>query len=115
LLILMSVGDPRAYARRTLAAGLNEVFTHILQAGRVDVGFQRAQVDRFGNINSTSIGIDPCHPEVRSLAAAVLAISPAWHRPSSSPSTSGGVSRSELITLRALAGWMVATAEPRPD
>jgi glutaconate CoA-transferase subunit B len=48
------------------AAGLNEVFSYMLQAGRVDVGFlSGAQVDRFGNINSTSIGLDPRHPQVR--------------------------------------------------
>jgi glutaconate CoA-transferase subunit B len=48
------------------AAGLLEVFTYVLQAGRVDVGFlSGAQVDRFGNINSTSIGADPRHPAVR--------------------------------------------------
>jgi glutaconate CoA-transferase subunit B len=62
----MSVGDPRALRGAAMAAGLNEVFTYILQAGRVDVGFlSGAQVDRFGNINSTSIGSDPCHPQVR--------------------------------------------------
>jgi glutaconate CoA-transferase subunit B len=48
------------------AAGLSEVFTYVLQAGRVDVGFlSGAQIDGFGNINSTSIGADPRHPQVR--------------------------------------------------
>lgn len=62
----MSVGDPRVMRRAATAAGLMEVFTYILQAGRVDVGFlSGAQVDRFGNINSTSIGLDPRHPAVR--------------------------------------------------
>lgn len=62
----MSVGDARAMRGAAMAAGLNEVFTYILQAGRVDVGFlSGAQVDRFGNINSTSIGADPRHPSVR--------------------------------------------------
>jgi glutaconate CoA-transferase subunit B len=62
----MSVGDPRNMRGAALAAGLNEVFSYILQAGRVDVGFlSGAQVDRFGNINSTSIGEDPRHPQVR--------------------------------------------------
>jgi glutaconate CoA-transferase subunit B len=62
----MSVGDPRVMRRAATAAGLMEVFTYILQAGRVDVGFlSGAQVDRFGNINSTSIGADPRHPSVR--------------------------------------------------
>jgi len=35
----MSVGDPRVMRGAALAAGLLEVFTFVLQAGRVDVGF----------------------------------------------------------------------------
>jgi glutaconate CoA-transferase subunit B len=62
----MSVGDPRALRGAAMATGLNEVFAYVLQAGRADVGFlSGAQVDRFGNINSTSIGSDPCHPQIR--------------------------------------------------
>ena len=62
----MSVGDPRVMRGAAVAAGLHEVFTYVLQAGRVDVGFlSGAQVDRFGNINSTSIGADPRRPQVR--------------------------------------------------
>ncbi len=62
----MSVGDPRVMRGAATAAGLMEVFTYVLQGGRVDVGFlSGAQVDRFGNINSTSIGADPRHPAVR--------------------------------------------------
>lgn len=62
----MSVGDPRVMRGAALAAGLNEIFNYILQAGRVDVGFlSGAQIDRYGNINSTSIGQDPRHPKVR--------------------------------------------------
>jgi glutaconate CoA-transferase, subunit B len=62
----MSVGDPRVMRGAATAAGLSEVFTYVLQAGRVDVGFlSGAQIDRFGNINSTSIGADPRHPKVR--------------------------------------------------
>ena len=62
----MSVGDPRAMRGAAMAAGLSEVFSFVLQAGRVDVGFlSGAQIDGFGNINSTSIGADPRHPKVR--------------------------------------------------
>jgi len=62
----MSVGDARVMRMAATAAGLMEVFTFVLQAGRVDVGFlSGAQVDRFGNINSTSIGSDPRRPSVR--------------------------------------------------
>lgn len=62
----MSVGDPRAMLGAATAAGLYEVFAYVLQAGRVDVGFlSGAQIDRYGNINSTAIGSDPRHPQVR--------------------------------------------------
>lgn len=62
----MSVGDPRVMCGAAVAAGLSEVFTYVLQAGRVDVGFlSGAQIDRYGNINSTAIGLDPLHPHVR--------------------------------------------------
>jgi len=62
----MSVGDVRVMRGAATAAGLMEVFSYVLQAGRVDVGFlSGAQVDRFGNINSTSIGADPRRPSVR--------------------------------------------------
>ncbi len=62
----MSVGDPRTMRGAAMAAGLSEVFTYVLQAGRVDVGFlSGAQIDRFGNINSTSIGPDPLACEGR--------------------------------------------------
>jgi glutaconate CoA-transferase subunit B len=62
----MSVGDPRVMRGAAVAAGLSEVFTYVLQAGRVDVGFlSGAQIDHFGNINSTAIGQDSIHPLVR--------------------------------------------------
>ena len=62
----MSVGDPRTVRGAAMAVGLSEVFTYLLQAGRVDVGFiSGAQIDRYGNINSTAIGDDPRHPVVR--------------------------------------------------
>jgi glutaconate CoA-transferase subunit B len=62
----MSVGDPRNMRAAATAAGLNEVFSYVLQAGHVDVGFlSGAQVDRYGNINSTSIGLEPRFPQVR--------------------------------------------------
>lgn len=62
----MSVGDPRCLYQAATAAGLLEVFSYILQAGRVDVGFlSGAQIDRYGNINSTAIGRDYRHPQVR--------------------------------------------------
>jgi len=60
----MAVADPRVVRLASTASGLVDVFS-ILQAGYVDIGFLgAAQVDIFGNINSTSIG-DYHHPQVR--------------------------------------------------
>ena len=60
----MAVSDPRVARLASTAGGLIDVFS-ILQAGHVDVGFLGgAQVDIFGNINSTSVG-DYHHPQVR--------------------------------------------------
>lgn len=62
----MSVGDPRTVFGAAMVGGLSEVFNFVLQRGRVDVGFlSGAQVDRYGNINSTAIGKDSAHPKVR--------------------------------------------------
>jgi glutaconate CoA-transferase subunit B len=62
----MSVGDPRTMRGAATAAGLIDIFAYVLQAGRVDVGFiSGAQIDRYGNINSTAIGADHRHPKVR--------------------------------------------------
>jgi len=53
----MSVGDSRTLVGAAQAAGLLDAFTYILQGGRVDVGFLGgAQIDRYGNLNSTAIG-----------------------------------------------------------
>ena len=62
----MSVGDSRTLVGAAQAAGLLEVFNYVLQGGRVDVGFLGgAQIDRYGNINSTAIGPDYRRPKVR--------------------------------------------------
>ena len=51
--------------RATCIVPLPEVFAHYLQRGRIDVGFLgAAQIDRFGNLNTTVIG-DYAHPLVR--------------------------------------------------
>lgn len=61
----MSVGDSRTLVGAAQAAGLLDAFTYILQGGRVDVGFLGgAQIDRYGNLNSTAIG-DYLRPAVR--------------------------------------------------
>jgi glutaconate CoA-transferase subunit B len=53
----LSIGDGELAETATSVIPLPEVFTHYLQRGRVDVGFLgAAQIDRYGNLNSTVIG-----------------------------------------------------------
>lgn len=53
----LSIGDGELAETALCVVPLPEVFSYILQAGRVDVGFLgAAQIDRFGNLNSTVIG-----------------------------------------------------------
>lgn len=53
----LSIGDPCLVTDSISVAPMTEIFNYYLQGGRIDVGFLGgAQVDRFGNINSTVIG-----------------------------------------------------------
>jgi len=61
----ISIGDPCLVTDSISVCSMVEVFYYYLQGGLIDVGFLGgAQVDRFGNINSTVIG-DYEHPKVR--------------------------------------------------
>ena len=61
----LSIGDSELAETATCIVPLPEIFGHYLQRGRVDVGFLgAAQIDRFGNLNSTVIGAYE-HPTVR--------------------------------------------------
>ena len=61
----ISIGDPCLVTESMSVCSLVEVFYYYLQGGLIDVGFLGgAQVDRYGNINSTVIG-DYFHPKVR--------------------------------------------------
>jgi glutaconate CoA-transferase subunit B len=61
----LSIGDGELAETARSVIPLPEIFTHYLQRGRVDVGFLgAAQVDRFGDLNSTVIG-PYAHPTVR--------------------------------------------------
>ena len=61
----LSIGDPTIVTGATAAVSMFELFSFYLQGGLVDVGFLgAAQVDRFGNLNSTVIG-DYEHPKTR--------------------------------------------------
>lgn len=62
----ISIGDPCLVTNALQVLPMAETFMYYLQGGRVDVGFLgAAQVDRFGNLNTTVIGKDYRHPKVR--------------------------------------------------
>ena len=61
----VSIGDPALVTNSLGVASMTEIFYYYLQGGRIDVGFlQGAQIDRFGNLNTTVIG-DYAEPRVR--------------------------------------------------
>jgi len=61
----LSIGDPCLVSGSQSVCSMFEVFGLYLQAGRIDVGFlEGAQIDKYGNINSTVIG-DYRAPKVR--------------------------------------------------
>ncbi|MEX0984973.1 MAG: CoA-transferase [Actinomycetota bacterium] len=61
----LSIGDPTLATGSTAITSMYELFAYYLQRGLVDVAFLGgAQIDRFGNLNTTVIG-DYAHPKVR--------------------------------------------------
>lgn len=57
----LSIGDGELADKADLVVSVPEVFAYWLQAGRIDVGFlSAAQIDRYGNLNSTVVG---CYEE----------------------------------------------------
>jgi glutaconate CoA-transferase subunit B len=53
----LSIGDPCLVTGAKSVCSMYEQFAYYLQGGRIDVGFLGgAQIDKFGNINSTVIG-----------------------------------------------------------
>src|SRR5712691_12561125 len=61
----LSIGDGELAETADAVVSVPEIFGYWLQAGRIDVGFLgAAQIDRWGNLNSTVIG-DYEHPKVR--------------------------------------------------
>ncbi|MGZ5098429.1 MAG: CoA-transferase subunit beta [Usitatibacter sp.] len=62
----LSIGDGELAEHADTVVSVPEIFRYWLQGGRVDVGFLgAAQIDRFGNINTTVIGGDYAKPKVR--------------------------------------------------
>jgi glutaconate CoA-transferase subunit B len=61
----LSIGDGELAETAMSVVSVPEIFAYWLQGGRIDVGFLgAAQIDRFGNLNSTVIG-DYERPKVR--------------------------------------------------
>ena len=61
----LSIGDPTLISGATSICSMADLFGLYLQGGRVEVAFLGgAQIDRFGNLNTTVIG-DWEHPKVR--------------------------------------------------
>lgn len=62
----ISIGDPSLVTGSIQVMPMAETFTYFLQGGLIDIGFlSAAQIDRFGNLNTTVIGDDYEHPRVR--------------------------------------------------
>jgi glutaconate CoA-transferase, subunit B len=61
----VSIGDPALVTGSLMVCSMADVFQSLLQNGRIEVGFLGgAQVDRYGNINTTVVG-GYQHPTVR--------------------------------------------------
>ena len=61
----LSIGDPSLVTGSLMVCSMADVFQCFLQNGRIEVGFLGgAQVDRWGNINTTVVGTY-AHPQVR--------------------------------------------------
>ena len=62
----LSIGDGMLAETADAVISVPEIFNYWLQPGRIDVGFLgAAQIDKFGNINTTMIGGDYRNPRVR--------------------------------------------------
>lgn len=61
----LSIGDPTLVSGAVSVCPMSDLFMNYLQGGRIEVAFLgAAQIDRFGNINTTVIG-DYRQPKVR--------------------------------------------------
>lgn len=62
----LSIGDPCLVSGAAQVLPMTETFLFFLQGGRCDLGLLgAAQIDRFGNLNTTVIGGDYARPSVR--------------------------------------------------
>ena len=61
----LSIGDPTLVSGSLSVVSMYDIFSNYLQRGNVDVGFMGgAQIDKYGNINATTIG-GYTNPKVR--------------------------------------------------
>jgi glutaconate CoA-transferase subunit B len=96
----LSIGDGELAETADVVVSVPEIFAYWLQGGRIGIGFLgAAQIDRFGNLNSTVIG-DYERPKVR-LPGAGGAPEIAAARSSSSCSRARALSSSSSISARA--------------
>jgi glutaconate CoA-transferase, subunit B len=76
----LSIGDGELAETADAVVSVPEIFAYWLQGGRIDVGFLgAAQIDRYGNLNSTVIG-DYEQPKVRLPGAGGAPEIAAWCR-----------------------------------
>jgi glutaconate CoA-transferase, subunit B len=62
----LSIGDGELAETADAVVTVPEIFNYWLQPGRIDVGFlSAAQLDKFGNINTTVVGPDYRRPKAR--------------------------------------------------
>ncbi len=62
----LSIGDGILADTADAVISVPEIFNYWLQPGRIDVGFLgAAQIDKYGNINTTIVGGDYASPKVR--------------------------------------------------
>jgi glutaconate CoA-transferase subunit B len=62
----LSIGDGVLAETADAVVSVPEIFNYWLQPGRIGAGFLgAAQIDRFGNINTTVIGVTHAQPKVR--------------------------------------------------
>jgi glutaconate CoA-transferase, subunit B len=76
----LSIGDGELAETADAVVSVPEIFSYWLQGGRIDVGFLgAAQIDAYGNLNSTVIG-DYARPKVRLPGAGGAPEIAAWCR-----------------------------------
>ena len=62
----LSIGDDELSRKALSVISVPEIFKYWLQSGKIEIGFLgAAQVDRYGNINTTIIGDDYKKPKIR--------------------------------------------------